>query len=280
MKATGSLDFDAFEKLLHWHCEEGTDGIVVLGTTGEAATLSVNERAEVIKFAIKAVNHRVPVIVGTGTNNTRQSIDYSLQAERFGTDGCLLVTPYYNKPTQQGLIAHFKAIASELAVPVLLYNGPDRTACDILPETVAALAPVHNIIGIKEATGDLKRLTALQAVCPEDFIFLSGDDSTACDFILAGGHGTISVTANIVPARMHAMCEAALAGRTKQAKAIDHDLRELHQNLFVQSNPIPAKWALLEMGMIESGIRLPLLMLEASYHGKVRQTLKQMGLVA
>jgi 4-hydroxy-tetrahydrodipicolinate synthase len=276
MKKSGDIDFQAFKKLLNWHIEEGTKGIVVLGTTGESATLIAKEREELIKFAIKEVNGRVPVLIGTGTNNTKTSIEYSQEAERLGADACLVVAPYYNKPPQAGMVAHFKAVANAVKIPVILYNVPGRTSSDILPETVAELATVDNIVAVKEATGDLERLQALKAICPKDFYYLSGDDGTGCEFVLQGGHGVISVTANVAPKRMSDMCSVAVKGQADEAKRLDQHLRPLHEKLFVQSNPIPAKWALYEMGMIDEGIRLPLLPLEESYRPELQNVLKEL----
>ncbi len=275
-----ALDPGALRRLVEFHIENGTDAIVAVGTTGESATLNEQEHCEVIRQVVEQVNGRIPVIAGTGANSTTEAIHLTERAKEAGADACLLVTPYYNKPTQQGLYLHFKAVAEAVAIPQILYNVPGRTACDMLPETVARLARVENIIGIKEATGNLERLAQIKALCDDDFLLLSGDDATAMEFMLRGGHGVISVTANVAPKAMHALCMKAITGDRDSAAAIDATLTGLHQDLFVESNPIPAKWALHQMGLIEAGIRLPLTWLSEPCHGKVRAAMAQAGVPA
>lgn len=279
MHAQRSVDFTALKSLVEWHIQEGTDAIVALGTTGESAVLTEKERIEVLRFIIEKVNGRIPVIAGTGTNATEETIHLTEQARALGADACLLVVPYYNRPSQEGLYQHFSRIADAVSIPQILYNVPGRTVTDLLPETVVRLMPHPNIIGIKEATGDIGRAKALiNAIQEESFAVYSGDDFTACDFILCGGKGVISVTANVIPARMHEMCNAALKGDTKTAKTIDRHLSALNKALFVESNPIPAKWALNKMGKIQSGIRLPLTPLQPEFHVAVSEAMKHAGI--
>ncbi len=277
MQDDGSLDYPSLDQLIEFHIENRTDAIVAVGTTGESATLDHQEHCEVIRHVVDRVGGRIPVIAGTGANSTTEAVELTRCAHQAGADACLLVTPYYNKPTQQGLYLHFKAIAEAVPVPQILYNVPGRTACDMLPETVGRLAQIDNIIGIKEATGELERVGALKAVCGEEFVLLSGDDATALEFILAGGKGTISVTANVAPAKMHAMCAAALAGNVQEAKEINAQLDPLHHDLFLEANPIPVKWALYEMGMIGRGIRLPMTELSAPHRDRLKQALRHAG---
>ncbi len=279
MRADSAIDWPAFERLVQWHVAQGTDAIVAVGTTGESATLDVGEHCEVIARTVALAGGKVPVIAGTGANATREAIELTAAAARAGADACLLVTPYYNKPTQEGLYRHFRAVAEAVAIPQILYNVPGRTACDMKPETVLRLAGVPNITGIKEATGDLERARTLIQQCPEGFAVYSGDDATAVELMLLGGHGNISVTANIAPAAMHRICALALAGKAAEARALNDTLAELHRVLFIESNPIPVKWALHAMGMIDSGIRLPLTPLSAESRPVLEAALRRAGVL-
>ena len=278
MHADGSLDAAALRRLVDFHVENGTDALVVVGTTGESATLDMDEHCEVIRLAVEHARGRLPVIAGTGANATSEAIELTRCAEGAGADACLLVTPYYNKPTQEGLYRHFKAVAEAVPVPQILYNVPGRTACDLLPETVERLAPIPNIVGIKEATGNLDRARDILRRCGDRLDLYSGDDATALDCILLGAKGDISVTANVAPRLMHDLCRLARAGQEPEARAIDARLRALHKDLFVEANPIPVKWALTEMGMIEAGIRLPLTPLSATHHNTVRAAMRAAGI--
>ncbi len=273
MQAGGALDWEALEQLVEFHIDSGTDAIVAVGTTGESATLNEKEHCEVIRYVVEKAARRIPVIAGTGANATQEAIDLTRCAMEQGADAALLVTPYYNKPTQEGLYLHYRMVAEAVDIPQILYNVPGRTACDLLPETIGRLSKVSNIIGVKEATGDLARIQQIQAVSENGFELYSGDDSTCTDFILQGGQGTISVTANVAPAQMHAMCEAAAAGDHDRAHALNEPLKGLHQNLFLEANPIPVKWALSEMGRIDTGIRLPLTPLSEQYHQPLRDAM-------
>ena len=273
------LDRDALKKLIEFHIEQGTDAIVSVGTTGESATLTEKEHCQVIRDTVEFVNGRVPVIAGTGANSTIEAISLTRCAKDVGADACLLVTPYYNKPTQEGLYQHYKAVAETVDIPQILYNVPGRTACDMLPETIIRLASVDNIIGVKEATADLERLVAIREGVNDDFMLYSGDDLTSKDFLLQGGHGVISVTANVAPALMHEMCELATNGDAKAATEVDEKLTGLHQDLFIESNPIPAKWAVYEMGLIQAGIRLPLTWLSEASHARVKAAMQQAGVI-
>jgi 4-hydroxy-tetrahydrodipicolinate synthase len=279
MRADGSLDGDCLNKLVEFHISSGTDAIVAMGTTGESATLNVEEHLSVVQQVVQQVNGRVPVIAGTGANSTSEAIELSQRAADLGVDAVLLVTPYYNRPTQEGLYLHHKAIAEAVNIPQILYNVPCRTACDMLPETVARLSTINNIIGIKEATGDLSRVEQIKALSDDNFELYTGDDANTVDFILAGGQGAISVTANVAPAAMHEMCEAALTGNDMRARQIDSDLALLHKTLFVEANPIPVKWALMEMDLIPTGIRLPMTLLSERYHQLVREALNAAGVL-
>ncbi|MCK7595998.1 4-hydroxy-tetrahydrodipicolinate synthase [Microbulbifer sp. CAU 1566] len=279
MYADGSLDWDKLHELVEWHIEQGTRALVAVGTTGESATLDVHEHLEVIRRVVDQVAGRIPVIAGTGANSTTEAIELTATAAKCGADACLLVTPYYNKPTQEGLYQHYKAVAKAVDIPQILYNVPGRTAVDMLPETVQRLTSVSNIVGIKEATGDLERARQIIEMVPEDFAVYSGDDATAVELMLLGGHGNISVTANVAPAAVAQMCEAALVGDGETARAINQRIDILHKTLFVESNPIPVKWALKEMGRIEGGIRLPLTTLSAEHHGVVRDALRKAGVL-
>ncbi|HEC06498.1 MAG TPA: 4-hydroxy-tetrahydrodipicolinate synthase [Thiolapillus brandeum] len=279
MAADGSVDRAALYKLLDWHVDQGTSAIVSMGTTGESATLDEQEHCGVIRLTVDHIAGRIPVVAGTGANSTTEAISLTRCAAQAGADACLLVTPYYNKPTQEGLYLHHKAIAEAVDIPQILYNVPGRTACDMLPETVGRLSRVDNIVGVKEATGDLDRVAAIRSLTGDDFALYSGDDATGCEFMLLGGNGVISVTTNVAPAAMAKLCEAALRGDRAAAGAIDAELASLHRDLFLESNPIPVKWALAEMGMIQKGIRLPLTWLSAEYHQPLRQALSQAGLI-
>ena len=275
MLADGALDWDALTSLIEFHIEQGSDALVIVGTTGESATLNHHEHCEVIARSVDIAAGRIPIIAGTGANATDEAIALTRCAAEAGADACLLVTPYYNKPTQEGLFLHFSAIAAAVAIPQILYNVPGRTACDMLPETVERLAVLDNIVGLKEATGDLQRAKDILARCGDDFALYSGDDGTAMELMLLGGKGDISVTANIAPNAMHRMCAAAIAGDRETATAINEGLIPLHQGLFVESNPIPVKWALHEMGRIGPGIRLPLTPLADTYRGGLRDALER-----
>lgn len=275
MKEDGVIDLESLVQLIEFHIENGTDAIVAVGTTGESATLSETEHCELIRQIVSLVMGRVPVIAGTGANSTTEAIDLTRCAKKGGADACLLVTPYYNKPTQEGLYLHHKAVAEAVAIPQILYNVPGRTACDMQPETVARLSRVPNIIGIKEATGDLNRVSQILENSGAGFELYSGDDATALDFILAGGRGCISVTANVAPKDMHDMCAAAAAGNRELAQNINERIKDLHRVLFVEANPIPVKWALHEMNLIPPGIRLPLTELSESYRSIVKAALKR-----
>ncbi|TAK74174.1 MAG: 4-hydroxy-tetrahydrodipicolinate synthase [Gammaproteobacteria bacterium] len=277
MQEDGTIDKKALLDLVEWHIQSKTDAIVAVGTTGESATLEPDEHLEVISLVVKQVAGRLPVIAGTGTNSTRTTLKLSENAQRAGADACLIVTPYYNKPTQNGLYQHYKFIADHIQLPIILYNVPGRTGCDMLPETVERLAKVKQIVGIKEATGKLARAQDIIARCPSSFAVLSGDDATALDLLLHGAKGVISVTANVAPLKMHAMCEAALAGDQALATKINAELMLLHQRLFLESNPIPTKWALYTMGKIPAGIRLPLLPLDSRYHQEVKEAMQNAG---
>lgn len=279
MRADGSLDSGCLQQLVEFHIKEGTDAIVAVGTTGESATLNVEEHCEVIRLVVEQVNGRIPVIAGTGANSTSEAIELTQHAKDLGVDAVLLVTPYYNKPTQEGLFLHYKAIAEAVDIPQILYNVPGRTACDLLPETVARLANIPNIIGIKEATGDLSRAEQIRTLCGNKIELYTGEDANTVDFILAGGVGTISVTANVAPAALHNMCVAALAGDSKTAHQINNDLVLLHENLFLEANPIPVKWALTQMELIPEGIRLPMTELSEQYHQPVRDALVAAGIL-
>lgn len=279
MHEDGRIDDDSLGRLVDFHVAGGTSAIVAVGTTGESATLDEDEHCHVIRRAVGLAAGRIPVIAGTGANSTTEAISLTTCAKEAGATAALLVTPYYNKPTQEGLYLHYKAVAEAVDIPQILYNVPGRTACDMLPETVARLSEIPRIVGIKEASGDPERLTRLKALCPDDFDLFSGDDATACEFILAGGHGDISVTANLAPRLMQDMCSAALAGRADEARALDARLAPLHRNLFVQSNPIPVKWAVAEMGLARRGIRLPLTWLSADLQPLVRAAMEQVGII-
>ncbi len=279
MNAAGAIDVVALERLIEWHIESGTEGLVIAGTTGESPTLLRDERESLLDRVIKRVQGRVPVIVGTGSNSTEQTLDMSRRAAAAGADALLLVVPYYNKPPQRALSAHFRTVADAVDCPILLYNVPSRTGVDLVPETVAELATVRNIVGIKEASARLERVGELHRRCGSEFVLLSGDDATAAAFMLAGGDGVVSVTANVVPHRMRRLCDAARSGDIETARALNQELVPLNQVLFVESNPIPVKWALQRMGRIESGIRQPLMNLAEAHRAVVESALKALGVV-
>jgi len=274
-----AFDNQALENLLEFHIEQGTDAIVAVGTTGESATLTEKEHCAVIKQMVDIVNGRIPVIAGTGANSTIEAISLTKCAKEVGADACLLVTPYYNKPTQEGLYLHYKAVAETVDIPQILYNVPGRTACDMLPETIVRLASIKNIIGVKEATADLTRIKPIRDGAGDDFLLLTGDDETTKDFILQGGDGVISVTANVAPKAMHEMCLLALSGDAEAATAIDNTLNGLHKELFIESNPIPVKWALHKLGLIQAGIRLPMTWMSESAEPKLLDAMKQAGVI-
>lgn len=280
MQADGRVDYDGLRALVDWHVNEGTDAIVAVGTTGESATLDVDEHIEVIRQCVQFAAGRIPVIGGTGANSTTEAIELTAAAKKAGVQSVLVVTPYYNKPPQEGLYQHYKKIAESVDIPVILYNVPGRTGCDMQPATVQRLTQVPGIAGLKEGKGDLSRIRDLLALgLPKTFALYSGDDATARESILLGCHGDISVTANVAPRAMHAMCVAAQKGDAKRAAELDAPLAGLHQNLFVESNPIPVKWALQQMGRIQSGIRLPLAPLDPQHYDSVRSALKTAGVL-
>jgi len=275
MTEVGDIDEASLRSLVDYHIDNQTDAIVAVGTTGESATLSHDEHCKVIQIVVEQVGKRVPVIAGTGSNSTAEAIDYTRCAANAGADACLLVTPYYNKPTQEGLYLHYKTIANAVEIPQLLYNVPGRTACDMLPTTVKRLAEIDNIIGIKEAVGDITRIRELVEFASNKFAIYSGDDATAKELILLGGKGAISVTANVAPKAMHEMCQLALAGDRKGAEVINQRLMGLNKQLFVEANPIPVKWAVHTMGLIPPNIRLPLTPLSEKYHEVVKLAMQQ-----
>jgi 4-hydroxy-tetrahydrodipicolinate synthase len=280
MFADGSVDFDSLSKLIEMHIESGTAAIVSMGTTGESATLDMDEHCEVMRRTVELAAGRIPIIGGTGSNSTTEAIQLTRCAQQGGVDACLLVAPYYNKPTQQGLYLHHKLIAESVDIPQILYNVPGRTVCDILPETVARLAQIPNIIGIKEATGSLERMREILSRVPDDFDLYSGDDETGVEFMLQGGHGVISVTNNVAPKAMAAVCEAALAGDREKAMELNRPLEGLHNHLFDEANPIPVKWALHEMDLIPEGIRLPLTPLSKEFHQPLREAMRNAGVLS
>lgn len=280
MKPDGSVDSNKLDELIEFHLKAGTHGIVAVGTTGESATLDYEEHANVIRQVVASVAGRVPVIAGTGANSTHEAIDLTQRAKDAGADACLLVTPYYNKPTQEGLFQHFKAIAEAVDIPQILYNVPGRTACDMANETSLRLASIGNIVGIKDATGDLVRGKALIDLAPDGFAVYSGDDPTAVDLMLLGAKGNISVTANVAAAKAAEAARLALEGKAAEAKAIDASLLGLHKNLFLESNPIPVKWACAQLGLCEEGIRLPLTLFAKEFHADVIDAMKQAEVMA
>lgn len=275
----GSLDIPALHQLIDFHINAGTDGIVIVGTTGESPTVNWDEHCLLIKETVSRVAKRVPVIAGTGANCTREAIELTAKAKVLGADACLLVTPYYNKPTQEGLYQHFSEVAAAVDIPQILYNVPGRTCCDMSNDTALRLASNTNIIGIKDATGAIERGTDLLLRAPKDFAIYSGDDATALSLMLLGGHGVISVTANAAPKLMHEMCVAAIKGDAIAARTINAKLFGLHQKLFIEANPTPLKWVLEEMGLIKSGIRLPLVALSTQHHDTLRLAMKSAELI-
>ncbi len=279
MNEDGSIDQTSLFDLIEWHIHAKTNAIIIAGSTGEAATLEPDEQFELIAMTVKQVAGRIPIIAGTGTHSTSATLKLTESARLAGADACLIVTPYYNKPTQKGLYQHYKTIAEATSLPIILYNVPGRTACDLLPETIEPLSKIKNIIGIKEATGKLERSEAIRNRCGHDFKIYSGDDATALSLMLQGAHGVISVTANITPHKMYDMCEAALNQQQQKAEHINAELMLLHQRLFVEANPIPIKWALHKIGKIKMGIRLPLLPLDHQYHQEIEEAMQIAGVI-
>jgi 4-hydroxy-tetrahydrodipicolinate synthase len=278
MREDGALDLARFRQLIDWHVAEGTDGIVVVGTTGESPTVNFDEHKELIRIAVQHSHGRIPIIAGTGGNSTVEAIELTASAKQNGATACLSVVPYYNKPTQEGMYLHFRKIAESVDLPMILYNVPGRTVADLQTDTVLRLAQVPGIIGIKEATANIERNSDLIRRAPRNFSIYSGDDATCLALILLGGHGVISVTANVAPKLMHQMCAAALVGDVKKARELNFKLFPLHQKLFVEANPIPVKWAMAEMGLIERGLRLPLSPLAERFHETVREALHEAGI--
>lgn len=275
----GSLDFQSLRALLDWHIAEGTDAIVIVGTTGESPTVAVEEHCELIKVAIDHVAGRIPVIAGTGGNSTSEAIELTAYAKQAGADASLQVVPYYNRPTQDGMVQHFTRIAESVDLPVILYNVPGRTVADMSNDTIVRLSSVPGIVGVKDATGNIARGTELLRAVPKSFAVYSGDDATAMALMFCGGKGNISVTANVAPRAMHELCVAAMAGQVAEAVAINDKLIPLHNRLFVEPNPVPVKWALQQMGRIQSGIRLPLVPLGAASHESLRSALRESGVL-
>ncbi|MFA9219508.1 MAG: 4-hydroxy-tetrahydrodipicolinate synthase [Sphingomonadaceae bacterium] len=279
MNPDGSLDFVGLNKLIDWHIAEGTDSIVIAGTTGESATVSVEEHCALIKATVEQAKGRIPIIAGAGANSTAEAIKLTRFAKEAGADATLQVVPYYNRPTQEGMYQHFKAIAEAVDLPVILYNVPGRTVADMSNETILRLAAIPNIVGVKDATGNTGRGYDLLRLAPKSFAVYSGDDPTAMALMLAGGAGNISVTANVAPRAMHEMCKAAIAGDIPTALALNNKMFPRHQKLFIEPNPVPVKWALAEMGMMPAGIRLPLVPLAADCHEAVRAALRESGVL-
>ncbi len=284
MEADGSISWQHLNDLIDWHIDSGTSGIVVVGTTGESATVNVAEHVQIIEIAVEHANNRIPIIAGTGANSTKEATYLTAAAKQAGASAALLVTPYYNKPTQQGLLNHYLEIANEVDLPQILYNVPSRTGCDMLPKTVFELSKHRNIIGLKEASSDLRRLDELQEVLSEvikdnSFLLYSGDDSSSTEFLIRGGDGIISVSANIVPNMMSKICELINKGFNEEAKEVDSKLSNLYKDLFIESSPIPVKWALNRLGRIPLGIRLPLTVLNDDFHKKIENTLTKLGLL-
>lgn len=275
MDESGAVDWASLQQLIEFHIAQGTDALVAVGTTGESPTLDDDEHCDVIKETVAFTRGRIPVIAGTGSNSTTEAIDLTRRAKEVGADACLIVTPYYNKPTQEGLYLHHKAISEAVDIPQILYNVPGRTACDMLPETVARIAQLKNVIGVKEATGDLSRITAIRKLTGPGFAIYSGDDATSREACLLGANGSITVTGNVAPKLVHDMLMAAINGDAVTALVIDNKLMGLHKELFIQANPIPVKWAVAEMGLMQRGIRLPLTWLSDECHHAVRQAMKQ-----
>jgi 4-hydroxy-tetrahydrodipicolinate synthase len=279
MHEDGSVDYDAVRRLIDWHIDEGTDCIGVVGTTGESPTVSVEEHCEIIRVAVEQARGRIPIMAGTGGNSTREAIELSRFAKKVGADCTLSVVPYYNKPSQEGIYAHFKAIAEAVDVPMVLYNVPGRTVADMQPETTLRLAQVPGVIGVKEATGNIERACTLIKNAPKGFSIYSGDDPTAVALMLLGGHGNVSVTANVAPRAMHELCKAAIAGQAREAAQIHLKLLPLHKNLFVESSPTPTKWAMSRLGICGATVRLPILPLTSAGQTAVEQALRESGLL-
>jgi len=275
MDNNGVVDKESLKKLVEFHIEQGTDSIVAMGTTGESATLDEDEHCDVVKCIVEYAAGRIPIIAGTGANSTTEAITLTKRAKEVGADACLLVTPYYNKPTQEGLFLHYQMIANAVDIPQILYNVPGRTACDMLPETIGRLSAIKNIVGVKEATGELDRVKKIRDLCGDDFAIYTGDDATSCEFCLLGGNGTITVSGNVAPKFVHQMIAAAMNSDRETAEAIDSKLMALHEHLFIQSNPIPVKWAVAEMGLMSKGIRLPLTWLTDDCFDTVRDAMRQ-----
>ncbi len=273
MHEDGSIDYPSLKKLIDFHVENQTDGIISVGTSGESATLDINQQMKVIDKTVEMAGGRIPIIAGTGGNSTTEAVELTRRAAKLDIHACLLVVPYYNKPTQHGLYRHFEYIAEAVDIPQILYNVPGRTALDMNTDTVADLSRIPNIVGIKDATGDVSRVAEFASRCGEDFVLYSGDDATTLAFIAEGGHGCISVTANVAPKLMHEMCMAALAGDLERATQLNAQLNPLHSALFLESNPIPAKWALYEMGYTTKGIRLPLTEFSEQYRDQLRNAM-------
>ena len=278
MHEDGSLDLPRFRSLIDWHVAEGTDGIVVVGTTGESPTVSFDEHKELIRLAVQHAHGRIPIIAGTGANSTAEAIELAESAKQHGATAQLSVVPYYNKPTQEGQYRHFRAIAEAVDLPMILYNVPGRTVADLQNDTVLRLAQVPGIIGIKDATANLERGTDLIRRAPRNFAIYSGEDATALPLILCGGHGVISVTANVAPKLMHQMCAAALVGDVKRAREVNNRLLPLHQRLFMETSPSPVKWAMAQMGLIEYGLRLPMVPVTERCHQPLREALHEAGI--
>ena len=279
MQPDGSIDRKSLHDLVEWHIESKTAALVIAGTTGEAPTLTAAEQYELITSVVEQVAKRIPVIAGTGSSSTQHALELTRNAKKVGADAALIITPYYNKPTQNGLYEHYKLLAEKGGLPIILYNVPNRTACDLLPETIERLAKFSSIIAIKEATGKFERTEEILKRCPSPFAVYAGDDLTGCDLMLNGAKGVISVTANVIPRKMHDFCQAALSGNRVFAKKLDAELLPLHKKLFLETNPIPVKWALHEMGKIPQGIRLPLLWLDPKYHAEFKKTLQESGII-
>ncbi len=279
MRGNGDVDYTQLEGLIDFHVREGTSALVIAGTTGESATLSPAEHCDFLQRSYEIIAQRLPMIAGTGANSTAEAIELTHCAQKARAEAALLVTPYYNKPTQHGLVLHHKAIAEAVDIPQILYNVPGRTACDMQADTVAELAKVGNIVGIKEATGSMERLADIKRQVSDDFSLLTGDDSTTCEFILNGGHGAISVTANVVPAKMADMCRLAREGKQEEARAADAEIADLHRLLFVESNPIPVKWAVTQMGFGDLNLRLPMTVLSDAHQQPLRQALIACGVL-
>ena len=274
MHKDGTVDFESYENLIEFHIQNNTDALVPVGTTGESATLNHNEHCKVVSFVVEKVAKRIPVIAGTGANSTSEAIELTKYAYEAGVDGCLSVTPYYNKPTQEGLYLHYKSIAEAVPVPLIPYNVPGRTSCDMLPKTVERFLKIKNIVAVKEAIGELERIKELVDICGDKINILSGDDLTAMEALLLGGKGVITVTGNIAPKYMHLMCKAAIEGDRKLAEEYDKKIVGLHKDLFLESNPIPTKWALYKMGLIKEGIRLPLTNFSEEHHEQLLNSMR------